>query len=175
MKLKEGVYMKKRLLSAILALALALSMVAPVSATAVFGCASCKKFDVIVGWGTGHATGWGLGDICPAAWSPIRSCRRCVECCDGVHIGDVNGDGVIDVLDAIEILRFALDLPSVLDDCPIARKAALVVSDDEPGVADAIAILRHVVGLEYWLHDPTKHYCDLLNGYDHCECHYCAR
>jgi hypothetical protein len=64
-----------------------------------------------------------------------------------VALGHVRGETTMSARDAIEILRFAIDLPSILDTCPDAFAAALIVSEDEPGVADAIAILRNLVGL----------------------------
>lgn len=56
--------------------------------------------------------------------------------------------GYIDftMADAIEIMRFLVGLPSVLDDCGIAQMAALIVSEETPGIRDAVEILRFLVG-----------------------------
>jgi hypothetical protein len=69
-------------------------------------------------------------------------------------LGLLIAGGHATVHDAIEILRFAVDLPSILDTCPDAFASALIVSEDEPGVADAIAILRSLVGLPSALDNP---------------------
>ncbi|MDR2558568.1 MAG: hypothetical protein LBC86_03355, partial [Oscillospiraceae bacterium] len=62
-------------------------------------------------------------------------------------LGHVLGTEPYTVDDAIEILRFCVGLPSVLDNCSVAMIAALVVSAEVPDVEDAIAILRDLVGL----------------------------
>ncbi len=59
-------------------------------------------------------------------------------------IGDVNGDGNIDVADAILILRHIVGLVTLSGD---GLEAADVNQDDQVDVADAILILRYVVGL----------------------------
>jgi V8-like Glu-specific endopeptidase len=65
--------------------------------------------------------------------------------------GDVNGNGEIDIGDALAILRFIIGLPSELDDNPFAVQAALItqesLDDGKPSMADALAILRYVIGL----------------------------
>jgi Leucine-rich repeat (LRR) protein len=49
---------------------------------------------------------------------------------------------------AVEILCYVVGLPSELDHCSNAFAAALIVSEDEPGVDDALEILKYAVGLE---------------------------
>jgi Leucine-rich repeat (LRR) protein len=90
--------------------------------------------------------------------------------------GDVNGDGSVDVIDALQILRCVVGLPNILDGSQafpaetiatlarsfhsdeetlgellraLARQAALIVAPnaDAPSVADALQILRRVTGL----------------------------
>jgi hypothetical protein len=61
--------------------------------------------------------------------------------------GDVNYDGKVTVDDALQVLRFLVGLPSVIDNCEKSRKAALIVSRDRPQVDDALQILRFLVGL----------------------------
>lgn len=63
-------------------------------------------------------------------------------------LGHIFGHYEFQIGDALEILRFSVGLPSLVNECDIARLAALIVSEDEPGVADALEILRHLVGLE---------------------------
>jgi Leucine-rich repeat (LRR) protein len=79
-------------------------------------------------------------------------------------MGDVNGDGKVDVLDAIQILRYLVGLPSVLcgqqpfpqgvtGTTADALRAAVIVKlgADVPEVGDAIQILRNLVGLPNFL------------------------
>ncbi len=71
------------------------------------------------------------------------SCRITVEN-DGVIYGDVNGDGIISVVDAILILRHIVAIKTI----PVQLKPlADVNKDDIIGVTDAIIILRYIVGL----------------------------
>jgi hypothetical protein len=53
----------------------------------------------------------------------------------------------ITVRDALEILRYTVGLPSVLDECETAYQAALIVSEETPTIQDALQILRHITGL----------------------------
>ncbi len=64
---------------------------------------------------------------------------------DSIIYGDVNNDGVIDVTDAILVLRYIVNLYEFEDE--ILKKAASVNGEDEITVEDAILILRYVVGL----------------------------
>lgn len=63
---------------------------------------------------------------------------------DGVIYGDVNGDGVINVTDAIIVLRHVVGLQSIP---PEQLPAADVNDDGDINVVDAISILRYIVGL----------------------------
>ena len=47
--------------------------------------------------------------------------------------------------DALEILKYMVGLPTILDDDPRAFQAALIVSKDKPGTADALEILKYLV------------------------------
>jgi hypothetical protein len=66
--------------------------------------------------------------------------------------GDVDGNGFIEIDDALEILKFVVGLESVIGDAPCkSRNAALIVSDTTeaaPSTADALEILKYVAGLE---------------------------
>jgi uncharacterized protein YbjT (DUF2867 family) len=72
----------------------------------------------------------------------------------------ITGEREYTMQDALEILRYAVGLPSVLDNCNVAIMAALLVSDELPGVQDALAILRFLVNLpspvldEIWRETP---------------------
>jgi Leucine-rich repeat (LRR) protein len=62
-------------------------------------------------------------------------------------LGHVLGTRDYTINDALEILRYIAGLPSVLDGCDVAMMAALIISEEVPGVQDALQILRHLVGL----------------------------
>jgi hypothetical protein len=62
-------------------------------------------------------------------------------------LGHVLGTEPYTVNDALEILRYTVGLPSVLDNCTVAVIAALIVNEEVPDVRDALQILRSVVGL----------------------------
>jgi hypothetical protein len=61
--------------------------------------------------------------------------------------GRLYGGEEYSIGDALAILRYTVGLPSILNICPDAYAAALIVSEDTPGVRDALQILRSVVGL----------------------------
>jgi hypothetical protein len=74
-----------------------------------------------------------------------------------VH-GDVNGDGNIDVSDALQILRFLVGLPNIIaaeGEGSNAWNAALIVSETQPQVNDALQILRKLVGLPNQIADAN--------------------
>jgi Leucine-rich repeat (LRR) protein len=62
-------------------------------------------------------------------------------------LGHVLGTEPYTVNDALEILRYTVGLPSVLDNCTVAVIAALIVNEEVPDVRDALQILRSLVGL----------------------------
>jgi hypothetical protein len=62
-------------------------------------------------------------------------------------LGHVLGTEPYTVNDALEILRYTVGLPSVLDNCTVAVIAALIVNEEVPDVRDALEILRSLVGL----------------------------
>jgi hypothetical protein len=68
-------------------------------------------------------------------------------------LGILVGQGKATIGDALQILRFAVGLNSIIAECPIAFQAALIVNEETPGVQDALAILRHLVGLPSALDD----------------------
>jgi hypothetical protein len=73
--------------------------------------------------------------------------------CPGQHTiiivfpGRVMGNETIGINDALAILRFLVNLPSIINDCDGAYRAALIVSADTPSINDALQILRYLVGL----------------------------
>jgi len=76
-------------------------------------------------------------------------CRSLVECTGCFELGHVLGatTDAISIADALEILRYTVGLPSIIDECDIAKLAALIVSEETPGIADALQILRYLVDL----------------------------
>ena len=54
-----------------------------------------------------------------------------------------------EIEDALQILRFIIGLPSVIDECEVAKLAARRVTEvGDPTLDDALAILRGVIGLD---------------------------
>lgn len=72
--------------------------------------------------------------------------------------GDVNGDGAVDVFDALQTLQYTVGLNLPADDAAFKAAADVApvtgtVPEGNGGmvdVFDALAILRHVVGLDLW-------------------------
>jgi len=60
---------------------------------------------------------------------------------------EANPEAGPEVGDALQILRYAVDLSNVITGNEHALKAALIVSTDKPEVGDALQILRSAVGL----------------------------
>ena len=63
---------------------------------------------------------------------------------DGIYYGDVNGDGYINVSDAIRVLRHIVGLTEIEQE---QYAAADVTGSGTITVTDAIRILRYIVGL----------------------------
>jgi hypothetical protein len=84
---------------------------------------------------------------------PCRTCRNCESCGKlggRFGFGRVTNDSAgLVAADAIAILRYILELPSVIGTCPDARAAASIIDPaaQNPTVHDAIAILRRLVEL----------------------------
>jgi hypothetical protein len=67
--------------------------------------------------------------------------------------GDVNGDGVVDIVDVFEIMRFIANEPNVIDGNPRAEQAARIVSDsarhnERICVTDFLEIIKFIYKLE---------------------------
>jgi hypothetical protein len=69
-------------------------------------------------------------------------------CCGNHIIGDVNGDGAVDLLDLMEIMFFLLGRDSVFDTDPRALPSSLIrdPSAEEPNSDDALEILHFLNG-----------------------------
>ena len=69
--------------------------------------------------------------------------------------GHVLGLEPYTMADALQILRYCVNLPNVIDDDEYgyALEAALIVSESEPGMADALQVLRSLVGLSSVLNE----------------------
>jgi len=81
-------------------------------------------------------------------------CARCGKLGDDCYrLGDVDNDDVIDIADALQILRHVVGLSNEIAGNPRAWCASLVTAplpltgDETPQIADALQILRFVVGL----------------------------
>ena len=79
--------------------------------------------------------------------SPLADAGNTVRPLGSSYPGDMDGDGLPSVGDAIKILRFVVGL-----DMPDSTESWLadVNSSGDPDVSDAIKVLRAVVGLEQW-------------------------
>jgi hypothetical protein len=63
------------------------------------------------------------------------------------RLGDVNGDDVIDIRDAIQILRYLAGMTNIIDNSTLAAAAATIASQDEPAIGDVVQILRYLAGM----------------------------
>jgi hypothetical protein len=106
-----------------------------------------------------HCEGCGEFDcVCSCHSCGERPCRRCNVCggygCTCALMGRILGNYEVKVGDAVEILKFVVELDSVIDNNPTAWSAALVTGGDKPTIADAVEILKYVVGLpsklDFW-------------------------
>jgi Ca2+-binding EF-hand superfamily protein len=78
-------------------------------------------------------------------------------------LGDVNGDGVVDFLDVLEILKFLAKLPSVINNDPRALQASLIRNPDAslPTHLDVTEILNFLAGIASLIEDgnnPERHW-----------------
>jgi hypothetical protein len=62
-------------------------------------------------------------------------------------LGNVTGSGTISIADALEVLKYTADMPSIIDECSNAFFAAMVISEEEPGIADALEIMKYVADM----------------------------
>ena len=51
------------------------------------------------------------------------------------------------IADALEILKYIVGMDNVIEECAVAFDAALIVSEEKPGVSDALEILKEIVGM----------------------------
>ena len=93
----------------------------------------------------GTVTAKGLGSATITAKTLNGKTAECiVNVQDSVTIGDVNGDGEVDIADAILVMKHDAGL-TVIDDT--FNKAADVNQDGEIDIADAILIMKYDAGL----------------------------
>jgi hypothetical protein len=62
--------------------------------------------------------------------------------------GDVNGDGEINIFDALEILKYLAGMENLIVPESYAWRAARVTGGDEPVIFDALEILKMLAGME---------------------------
>jgi rhamnogalacturonan endolyase len=71
---------------------------------------------------------------------------------DKVELGDVNLDGVIDIADALEILKFLAGIDNVIEhgvNPELSRANAMITGEsDRPSIGDALEILKLIAGME---------------------------
>jgi hypothetical protein len=111
------------------------------------------------------------GAIRQVVFIGCETCSRIRCACFTFIRGDVNNDGKVDVLDALQILRFLVGLSSDIEVAPFPQvctvgynAARSVVSyGGNPAISDALQILRHTVGLSSSLdRDFTCRQCGLV-------------
>jgi len=72
----------------------------------------------------------------------LRSSCRCIR-------GDVNGDGVVTIADALEILKYLAEIDNLISKSPNAfNAAARITASVIPTMGDALAILKYLAGME---------------------------
>jgi hypothetical protein len=62
-------------------------------------------------------------------------------------LGDVNGDGTVNIGDVIEILKSLAGMKNIINDCNNAEQAAFITGGEKPTIADAVEILRYLAGM----------------------------
>jgi hypothetical protein len=72
-----------------------------------------------------------------------------------LHLGDLNGDGVIDILDALRALQIAVELKAATPQEIVRGDVAPLVNgkpspDGKITIGDAVVILRRAIGLIFW-------------------------
>ena len=78
----------------------------------------------------------------------------------GVRAGAITGDGDVSTPDALEILKYIVNLPGAIEDSPVALVTALITpksqSDLKPTTADVMEILKYVVNMDSLVPDVDK-------------------
>ncbi|MCL1866389.1 MAG: hypothetical protein FWF82_03150 [Oscillospiraceae bacterium] len=92
-----------------------------------------------------NGDGWKVNETKPYKDVSYITCETegCKPCGNPARaVGDVDGDGVITIQDAVEIMRYLAKLKSDIDNNDFAYKAACVRGGDSPGIKDALAIMK---------------------------------
>ncbi|MCL1866495.1 MAG: glycosyl hydrolase 53 family protein [Oscillospiraceae bacterium] len=63
-------------------------------------------------------------------------------------LGDADGNGVISINDALEVLKHLAKLTSTLDESPTNMLNAIIVSEGSPTINDALEILKYLAKLD---------------------------
>jgi hypothetical protein len=86
---------------------------------------------------------------CDYRFHLIRACGQCSYCNPRIYKpfrpGDVDGDGEITVMDALEILKHLAGISTLTGQ---GLAAALITGESQPTVADALEILKKIAGIE---------------------------
>jgi hypothetical protein len=76
-------------------------------------------------------------------------CSHCACVSAGSRVrGDVNDDGAVTIIDALEILMFLAGLPSELDNPDNYDAARDITGGAVPSISDALEILMHLAGMD---------------------------
>jgi hypothetical protein len=101
-------------------------------------------------------------DAYPCACIFSCDCGSCAECdppcpencqCENCVVisailrGDANGDGIVDISDALEILKYLAELNNLIENNPENYSAADVDEDGEITIQDALEILKYLAEL----------------------------
>ena len=84
-----------------------------------------------------------LCDLC----KPPHNCDTCKDLPNAGKLGHVLGQENITISDALEILKYIVNLSNTIEACDNSRKAA-TITGGPIGTADALEILKYIVGME---------------------------
>ena len=84
-----------------------------------------------------------------------EDCGEVYDCglatCMHFEVGDVDGDGTLGIMDALEILKFLAGISNKIETVPSAFDAAMIVTapaeNAAPGIMDALEILKSLAGI----------------------------
>jgi hypothetical protein len=62
-------------------------------------------------------------------------------------LGDINGDGQVDIMDALEVLKYLAQMDSVIEEGNDAWNNARLIRDSDPSIVTALEILKAISGM----------------------------
>ncbi|MCL2037316.1 MAG: dockerin type I domain-containing protein [Oscillospiraceae bacterium] len=79
---------------------------------------------------------------------PVIGCEDEGCCLNPIReTGDVDGDGVVAINDALEILKYLAGMSSKIETSDFAFNAAKITGGETPAIADVLEILKHLAGM----------------------------